>query len=258
MDKIGIPSAEKTVASRRTNICTWHLTRKTASQIQDIFFDVRDMARPHSKYVAFVDIMGMKATLFRSFNKSTIFMGKLHSVLAELDGSDATTIYPVMDGAYLVAEVFESIIGFMRKVYDRISDVFLNTEKLDECFIARGGLAFGPVRDGKDITGKVSRTLAENTDYKRHLLFGLPITLAFEGEKQAPPFGIFIDTTVRAELGDQVSGIWYKWCKDSRKCSAIHQKLLDYFAWAKSKNVELRYEDADIDRHSKLSSQFWK
>jgi hypothetical protein len=149
----------------------------------DIYFNADSLIGAKHHYVLFVDIMGMKSTMLRSFSKSTIFMGKMHSALSSLKLENTQVkIYPVMDGAYVVSVDREAIFEFIDKLFTRLAKVFVATDKPENCFLVRGCLAYGPVIGGNMIDESVSRQLAEDAEYKGRLLFGFPMSLAYDGE----------------------------------------------------------------------------
>ena len=202
--------------------------------------------------------MGMKSTMLRSFSKSTIFMGKMHSALSSLKLENTQVkIYPVMDGAYVVSVDREAIFEFIDKLFTRLAKVFVATDKPENCFLVRGCLAYGPVIGGNMIDKSVSRQLAENAEYKGRLLFGFPMSLAYDGEHKAPPFGLYLDTTVRVVVNNRLSGIWYRWCKDEPLRNGIVKGLTAYFVWARKKHIELMYDEAKIKNHEQLCNQYW-
>ncbi len=234
------------------------ITRKDDIE-HDLYFNADNLAEARHNYVLFVDIMGMKSTMLRSFSKSTIFMGKMHCALSSLrSGNSRIRVYPVMDGAYVVSADRDAIFESICYLFNRLGKVFVATEKPENCFLVRGCLAYGPVVDGNQIDKGVCMQLADDTEYKGRLLFGFPMSLAYEGEHKAPPFGIYLDTTVRVVVNSKLSGIWYRWCKDEILKKSLMKSLNSYFSWAKSNHIELMYEESRIHMHEQLCSQYWR
>ena len=226
--------------------------------LNDVYFNVDKMSVTKTQFVFFVDIMGMKATMLRSFAKSTIFMGKMHCAIRGLqNGNSSIKVYPVMDGAYIVSNDLEKMIEFIRNLFTRLGKVFVSTEKIEDCFLVRGCLSFGPVIGGDEINDKVNKQLAEDAAYKSKLLFGFPMILAFNGEVKAPPFGVYLDTTVRVAENRKLSGIWYRWCKDEVLKKGIIKGLSNYFQWAKNSSLELTYDEERMAYHEKMANQYW-
>ena len=229
-----------------------------AIEKMDPYFNTGKLKSLDNQYVLYIDIMGMKTTMYRSFERSTIFMGKLHVVLVKASEQvQGVTVYPVMDGAYVTAGQYDQISEFIRIVYTWLGRVFVNTKNLAECFIVRSGLAYGPIVTGDSICEEVSQVLNEKTDYKKHLLFGFPVVLAAIGEESAPPFGVYWDVTVRTAAGTKLAGIWFKWCSDLSLRSRICNQMKAYYKYAESHSEELKYDEKKIEEHRRKAIQFW-
>lgn len=222
------------------------------------YFNVDNIKEIPNRYVLFVDIMGMKTTMLRSFRKSAIFMGKTHGILKVLQKEyPQIHLCPVMDGAYVVSNEYEVMRNFVIQLFTRLAKVFLTTEKQENRYPIRGSLAYGPMISGNDINDSVNSELSNEKEYARNLLFGFPMVLAFNGERNAPPFGVYLDATVRIPQNNELSGIWYRWCKDDALGKEIECGLKSYFEWAKGKSIELMYDEERIAMHEKLTLQFW-
>ena len=227
---------------------------------RDIYFNTNKLGDFENLYVFYVDIMGMKTIMYRSFSKSTIFMGKLHCALVEASTRvPNVVVYPVMDGAYVSAKKYGDICAFITDLYMRLGRVFVETKNIDECFLIRGSLAYGPIITGTAITCDVNRTLndAGEGTYKKHLLFGFPVVLAAKGEEQCPPFGVYFDITVRTAKDNNAAGIWYKWCSDTSLAAAMRDHMKKYYQYARSHNVELMYDVKRLEDHNQKAMQLW-
>lgn len=210
------------------------------------------------RFVFFVDIMGMKNAMFRSFKRSAIFIGKFHSCVLRISKNvQNIDVFPVMDGVYVVAEEYNEVIKFIEKLYNRLSQIFVRTKKNCERFIVRGGLSYGPVVIGSRIGESESEVLAKSKEYKNKLLFGLPVVLAYEGETKAPPFGVYLDATIRIKMRDSVAGVWYKWCRSDSSFLALSKEVESYFSWAILHSKELSYDEKKINEHKETAAQFF-
>ena len=76
----------------------------------------------------------------------------------------------------------------------------------------KGALAKGTLQHGSQISSEVSPVMASRVGYKQHLLFGMPMIQAFNAEKNAPPFGIYIHESARTVKGLQ--GRYFFWRRD--------------------------------------------
>lgn len=232
-------------------------TDKKGSVTNDVFFNIKPL-QIKNRYVLFVDIMGMKTTMARSFKRSAIFMGKFHVALRKAAGKLAVDVFPVMDGAYVVSEKWSVLNDFISDFYMCLGRLMVATSEIDECFLIRGGVAFGPVIIGKDISAEVSAELSNDDSYRQRLICGFPLILSYECEGKAPPFGVYIDTSVRIAESGGVSGIWlHGWSKDSVLTKALPKKIGEYFSAAKLKNEELLYDREKLVRHEMLAQQYW-
>lgn len=229
-----------------------------AIERKDPYFNAGKLKSLDNQYVLYIDVMGMKTTMYRSFERSAIFMGKLHVVLVEVSEQvQGVSVYPVMDGAYVTARQYGQISEFIKILYTRLGRVFVETKNLAECFIVRAGLAYGPIVTGDSIGEEVSPVLNEKADYKKHLLFGFPVVLAAIGEESAPPFGVYLDVTVRTAAGTNLAGIWFKWCSDPLLRSSMGNQMENYYKYAESHSEELKYDEKKIEEHKRKAVQFW-
>ena len=239
----------------KTRVCSKVVDRKE----WDVYVGNASIMPSGRAYVFFVDIMGMKTTMFRSYFRGTVFMCKLHSILLKTQSEHTgVRLYPVMDGAYVVSKEWKEMCEFIGDVYTRLARIFVLTENVDECFLVRGALAYGPVLTGSEITAAVNHDLCSDENYKCQLMVGYPMISANEGEHKAPPFGVYIDESVRSELCPRVAGVWYKWCRCESLRQAIAKKCREYFIWARDCSVELLYPENKIQEHEKTARQFWK
>lgn len=245
---------DESCSCMKTRVCSKVVDRKE----WDVYVGCDSIMPSGKAYVFFVDIMGMKTTMFRSYNRGTVFLCKLHCILLKTQAEHmGVLLYPVMDGAYVVSKDWKEMIEFVRDLYTRLARIFVLTENIDECFLVRGALAYGPVLSGAEITENVNRELSSNGDYKRQLLVGYPMISANEGENKAPPLGVYIDESIREELCPEIAGVWYKWCRCDSLWQAIARKCKEYFAWARNCSMELIYPENKIDEHEKTARQFW-
>lgn len=234
------------------------MERKNVNKEWDVFFGAKALKMDVPQYVLFVDIMGIRTTMFRSFSKSAIFIGKLHSVIVALKSRYVMKVFPVMDGAYILCEDLNILKKVISELYMKLGWIFVNTQNDEDRFIIRGGLAYGTVVLGDSIDEKVSIDLNNDSAYKQTLLFGLPMVQAFNAEQDAPPFGCGIDVTVRNVAVKDMSGIWYKWCNDGNELNRqIKKKLKSYYKWLERKNLELLYKDERLNVHKKRCEQYW-
>lgn len=226
------------------------------TRMDDVFFDASELTVKPA-YVSFVDIMGMATAMEWSLQKGANFMGRFHAILLGLkESAHGCRMYPVMDGAYIIASQYDDLLKFIKALFTRVGKVFVKAD-VCESFLIRGSIAYGEIVSGMDITPAVNRELAADKDYKSSLLMGIAVARAFQCVSKAPPFGIYIDNSIRATHTTRISGIWYQWCRQADLTNEMKNKIAKYFNWARDCSELLMYDDEKIAKHFKLAMQYW-
>lgn len=193
-----------------------------------------DKMNPSEEYVCWLDIMGTKSSMSESFEKSANFILRFHTVVLKAGTTKKIRVYPVMDGVYVVVEQLENMIAFINRVMTGLAEVFLS-EQNNHRFIVKGALAKGTLQHGSQISSEVSPVMASRVGYKQHLLFGMPMIQAFNAEKNAPPFGIYIHESARTVKGLQ--GRYFFWRRDEAisenadLLTQLKEALLEFLKW---------------------------
>ncbi len=87
-----------------------------------IYFNGDMLPQPQMKYVCWLDIMGTKKIMSESVQKSANFIFKLHVALLESQkGHDGISLYPMMDGAYILSSSREEITKFLSETLSRLA-----------------------------------------------------------------------------------------------------------------------------------------
>lgn len=204
-------------------------------------------------YVCWIDIMGTKTIMSEKFQKAANFIIRFHSCCATLEQVSQLRCYPLMDGVFLVSEDLPSIQNAVKTLYGRLSDIFINENHLAYRFVIRGSIAYGEISHGEDISSSVCKDIATYPDYKKYLLFGLPMIQAFKSEKKAPPFGIYIHESARQVEGLQ--GRYYVWYNDDN--TQLKDSIIDYFEWCRMFSNYLEFDQAKIDYYMKLTNEYF-
>lgn len=160
------------------------------------YFNANGLPVPQSEFVAWVDVMGIQATMNRSVPVAANFMGKLQ-VQALESRIPGMTLYPVMDGFYVTTADSASMRQFLCSVFAGMANMFMAEQKQHFRCLIRGAVSFGSVYHGGGIADAASPTLAANAAYRSLLLFGQPMIAANAGERLAPAFGLYVDQFAR-------------------------------------------------------------
>ncbi len=197
----------------------------------------------------------------RSLSVSANYIGKFHAAVldASTPASKKLTLYPMMDGVYVVSVEWKSFRVFINDLFVRLAHLFVVSD-VRHRFVPRGAFAFGPFIHGSDVSCDVCDVLAGNVQYSHSILLGMPVIQAFEGERDAPPFGIFVHESARAfgpESSPPVSAIWWEWFREHHQLAQqLKKALYDYFLWCRCRCGAIGYEEKNIDRHAALSEQY--
>lgn len=228
----------------------------------NIYFDSSSLPAPSNEYVCWFDVMGTHSIMSRSVRTASNFIGKLHVAAIKSSKLRNVKLYPVMDGCYVSSPDQNEMVIFMRSVFSMCADYFISENNMKYRFMIRGGLAFGPIYHGSQITSKVSQDLRNNNSHANSLMFGIPMIQAHNGESKAPPFGIYVDESARAFSPSNSKPIphrWYKWIDSSNSTiwNSMNSQISQYFDWCNSISFEIKYDQNRIDHHRLLAQQYF-
>ena len=207
---------------------------------------------PSNEYACWLDIMGTKSSMSESFEKSANFIIRFHTAVLKAAVPKKVRVYPVMDGVYIVVKYLDDMRDAINKIMTCLAEVFLS-ETNNHRFIVKGALAKGTIQHGSKISSEVSPDMAPRSGYKQHLLFGMPMIQAFNAEKQAPPFGIYIHESARTVRGLQ--GRYYFWRRDEALSankslhSDLKKELISFLNWEKDHNYYLELEKTKFEEY---------
>ena len=200
--------------------------------------------------------MGTKTVMLESFDKAANFIIRFHSCCISITKNiPKISCYPLMDGVFITAEEIDVMMHAINDIYDKIARTFLDTEVYSHRFIIRGALAYGEISHGNNITQGVSKEISADDDYKKNLLFGLPMIQAFNSEKKAPPFGVFIHESARRR--GCLQGRYYQWYKDENLQNELRDNIISYFEWCKQFSNYLELEKEKAHKYSELAQEFF-
>jgi hypothetical protein len=162
------------------------------------YFIGDDAGPQRYRYVLWVDIMGSQGKMLRNVKTASIPLMKLHVAAltaVKKNKYQPVELFPVIDGIYVICEKLGPIEFFISDVFRSMAAEFLALDNWERSVI-RGAIAYGPVILGAEST-KGAAILGER-DYARSILLGMPLVQAYQAERGAPPFGVFVHESVRA------------------------------------------------------------
>jgi len=232
-------------------------------QTKDVFFNVEALLPANKRYILWMDIMGMQPTMLHSYKRSSIHIGKFHSIIVQVLDSFVGKVdaYPMMDGVYLVADAGDVMKTLIVQLFSMMAELFV-AQREEEMFLVRAGLSCGPVIAGKKIVEAVSRELNGHRQYADSLLMGMPMINAFQGENKAPPFGVYLDDSVRSDFDPSAksplfSGIWFNWCSDKKLRAVLKAGLERYFSFCRARNIVVEYPKERLEAHFEMAKQYF-
>jgi hypothetical protein len=212
--------------------------------------------------------MGSKEVMLRSLGEAANFVMKLH--VAALHASETIAfqgldLYPMIDGVYACSPEQGPILAFMKDTLVRLVLGFLLETNPLHRFTVRCGLSFGPIAKGRS-TRQCSGVLDTHQDYSDRVLLGMPLSQAYECERMAPPFGVYLHESSRAfaPSGTSVlSGTLWKWWKfrtqpgDNDVVTELRRVLETHYQWCGRHVATLSYEAEAIHRHHELAREYF-
>lgn len=219
-----------------------------------------DKMNPSEEYVCWLDIMGTKSSMSESFEKSANFILRFHTAVLNAEIPKKVRVYPVMDGVYVVVKKLEDMMTFVNRIMTSLAEVFLS-EPNNHRFMVKGALAKGTLQHGSKISSEVSPDMAPKVGYKQHLLFGMPMIQAFNSEKCAPPFGIYIHESARTVKGLQ--GRYYFWHRDESVSdnadlqTQLKDALLEFLKWEGERHYYFELESSKFAEYEQRVKEYF-
>ena len=229
------------------------------------FFDESKLLPPIDQYVCWLDVMGSQSVMLRSLGITSNFVMKLHIAAIRASEVYPVELYPVIDGVYICSQSQGHLLNFVNRVYSALALTFILETNSFYRFVIRGGFAYGPVVRGKEVLGCADE-LRGHEDYAKRILLGMPLTQAYQTERQAAPFGLALHESVRAfaPSGDSVMfGTYWKWwtshyqAGDDIITSQLFRFLKEHYAWCLKHTISLAYGKDDIERHRILAEEYF-
>jgi hypothetical protein len=224
-------------------------------------FNASQLPEPVNEYVAWIDVMGIQSAMSRSLSISANFIFKLH-IAASSTPRDGLQLYPVMDGFYATSPSKEAMLNFLRAVLSKVGQEFLDTAEPLHRFIVRGALAYGPVIHGSQVPNDVDARLEGNDQYKSSIFLGMPIVQSYLGERNAPPFGVFVHESARAFSPNRTQPfhhVWWKWVTPD--VGGVWNNLLErlnlHYEWCSERPNRLLYDADRVEAHKKLANEYF-
>ena len=213
--------------------------------------------------------MGTGLTLSNSLNRAANFIFKLHQAsYFALEGINTAEVYPIADGAYIATRCKQDMIKIIYKLYSELAKVFVFETEMHHRFIIRGGLAYGATLHGSKVEDDAFDNKYDRS-HKKKILLSSALLPAFNAEKLAPPFGIYVDNSARkipqniyfSKFEDGFPGHLWRWWSEEKKdkylSGRLHQELIDYINYYKSRTIDADYSYDRITMHGRAVDEYF-
>lgn len=208
------------------------------------------------QYVGWVDVMGASHMMHRSFDAVSKSIGCLHEAVVKAcfaqKANRKVSLHPLADGVYIVAADYHTVADILARVFRSYAMNCLKMKSESRFCPIRAAIAYGRVVAQSEYVNKLKESITNEmttsmlTRYFANVIHGRAYVAAHEAERNAPPFGIYHDDSLR-EFGatkDRTPTTWplEKWWCFHRKASKIQQtfatafgtRLLNHFHWVES------------------------
>lgn len=210
--------------------------------------------KPNPEYVCWVDIMGTSNTMSESFEKAANFILRLHSAVVDaIASNERIKYYPMMDGIYLASPEWNSLKKALKDIYSSLASVLIHETKNVHRFLIRGAVAYGDIFHGCNIDENMCQNVANQADYKKTLMFGMPMIQAYKSEHYAPPFGLYIHESARKVK--QLQGRFFVWTDRNIDIGILMEKIESYLNWCNNYHNYLEMDPVKIELYKQLNKE---
>jgi len=185
-----------------------------------------------------------------------------------------------MDGIYITSPTREDMQNVLKSAFCELAREFINKPGVKNMHMMRAGLAFGPTLHGADIKDEAfygtyrgyitTREMFENSsidDVRHHVLLSPAMVVAYEAERHAPPFGVYVDDSAKTypqlvenSGGGFKSSLYQWWGGDeaARQIAAkLYEQIVFYLNTSETHSVGLQYPREIIERHRVLAKEYF-
>lgn len=211
------------------------------------------------EYVCWMDVMGTRSIMSQSLERAANFIIRLHASVLRSRLPDQR-FYPMLDGIYITCPSQQDMLELLRRAFQVLACEFTAATEDYHRFIPKASLAYGPVVHGSTLVPAVNPELAGNRTVRDSLVLGLPVIEAHEGERSAPPFGIFVDISARTFSppgSSPLPFVWWRWFNATYTRPAnFLQAVNGYYAWCEANHFTQQYDPQRISEHKAMAIEY--
>jgi hypothetical protein len=211
-------------------------------------------------FVAWIDLMGIADSMSRSYQSAATNVGKLYVSVVEQENIDDVSVYPMVDGLYLLCEREDEIKNILSDIFFKFAKItnYRNNNPDDDYgpwlgFLIRGGVAQGTVYHGSDVDQDEDTSLA-NVLWLNNVPFGRPIANAHTVERGKSPYSI---TLHESATDSSENWRWYDDVDGDVKDDIV-EYLESHFNWAMENIDSILYEESNIHHHATQAEEYFE
>ena len=220
-----------------------------------------------SRYVAWIDIMGSGNAMTNALRNASVYVGKLHDAVlkAHRNIPNRCSAHAMTDGVYVVAHQFSEIRDVVTSVMRSCAQAFAKEDEEGRRFIPRAAIAYGKIVDSGEMRKGLGRKVPnKDTDrYLHNVMVGIPFEKAHSSERKAPPFGIYIDESVRTQTvspEEIVSWVLHRWWNpktDQEFANEMGRIVQDHLKWAADNSLSTFFDPDRLDGYLDAVRQYF-
>jgi hypothetical protein len=219
----------------------------------------------HNAYVFWLDLLGAQNAMQLSIGRAARAIMKIHAAALAAKHDSEIDLFPVIDGVYGVTEDGKVLQAVLCGIFESLALSFIFHGSQEGRFLIRAGVAFGPVVLGPHLA-RGSEAFHGHAKYTNGICIGMAMSQAYQAERLAPPFGVFIHESARAfapGVQDPFEVSLWRWFEESdetdkRIIPALRLALVDYFEWAKCNHRGILYPPDRLLDHYEMAVEYYQ
>ncbi len=231
------------------------------------YFDASKIKQQEPQYVCWLDVMGARSIMLRSLNIATNFVMKLHIACLEARREEqlAVDLFPIVDGVYICSGNKQPLLSLLKGTLTKLAIGFVLEKNSVHRFLVRGAVAYGLVSKGAH-AAEASNTLRNDPDYTNRIVLGMPLVQAYQEEKLASLFGIYLHETARAFSAPTerpMTGTHWRWWygkteEEMALKTSLKSSIEEYYRWAKMHSTDILYDKDRMNHHLMLVNEYFE
>ncbi|MCI5047895.1 MAG: hypothetical protein MRY59_10360 [Aquisalinus sp.] len=234
-------------------------------------YSVGKLRVPVKKYIAWVDILGSSSFLSIDYSLATNMIGQFHAsaIFSKRITNFEGEIYPLVDGCYVASTKPDKIQNFLWVMIQKLAYTFIRSSHKNR-FMVRGAISYGRIIESEQLD-RASEFFQQEQSYLRSIVLGAPLAEAYEKERSASPFGIWVSESARQQSPDSEKSLrcthwkWWKYRGGAKlglpspigTAELLKYDLGNYLKWCERNMQGLLYPESALVRHKAAYEEYF-